>query len=142
MEEKTLRIILAKKNEIWSKLNVDIDPFVVILDTDGKILVAEKGNNLAEWRDGSIKKSYNLAKAALSGKRPRGGSKIYWKSGEYPKYKRVFFGAIGISGLGKDREHVFVRKFAGFRSNFHYREPLLYKGNLNKLVQVDTSKFD
>jgi len=141
MEEKMLRIIIVKKNEIWSKLNVDIDPFVIILDTDGKILVAEKGNNLAEWKGGSFRKSYDSAKRALMGKRPKEGSRIYWKSGKYPRYKRVLVGAIGISGLGKDREHAFVRKFAGFRSNLHLKEPLLFTGDLDKLIQVDVNEL-
>ena len=142
MKEKMLRIVVAKKNEIWSKLNVDIDPFVIILDIDGKVLVAEKGNNLAEWRGGSAKKSYELAKNALAGKRTRGGSRIYWKSGKYPNYKRVLLGAIGISGLGKDREYAFARKFAGFRSNFYLKVPLLFEGDLKKLIQVDISALN
>lgn len=139
MKKGYLRLISGKINCIWSQLNVDIEPFVVVLDTNGNVAIARKGNNLAEWKDGSFKKSYKRARAVLEGKRIKGGSKIYWLSRRYPNYKRLFLGAIGISGLSSEREHPFVRKLAGFRSHFHSRE--LPLDNFKNFIQVNPETF-
>lgn len=141
MEEYFKRLLFAKFYSLWSVLNVDIDPFFVILDINGEVVMAKRGNNLAEDKGGSLQESFRRAQKALRGKRPKGGSRIYWLSGNYPGYKRIYLGAAGISGLGFEREHPLVRKLAGFRSWWHISPPMIYDGNIEKLIDYSPEKL-
>ncbi len=141
MDEMQLRLVFGKINCIWSELNVDIDPFVVVLGRESNVVIVKNGNNLAEHRGGSLKKSYARAKRALDGGRIKGGSRIYWKMGRYPDCQRQFLGAIGVSGLRVERDHLFVRKMAGFRSHFWSRDLPIFEGDLKKLIEVDPISF-
>lgn len=130
-----IRLLIGTVNHTWAPLNVDIDPFVVILDREGKITIAMKGNGLAVDHEGSFKESYHRAKMALEGKRPKGGSRIYWLNSK-PEPRRDFIGAIGVSGLRIERDHPFARRFAGFRGNLDIKSPFLYDLDLLKHVTI------
>ncbi len=139
MEENLQRLLMAKINFVWADMNIDIDPFIVFLDKDGKVIIARLGSNMAEYKGGSLKISYERARQALEGKKVSGGTKVYWLGGESPKYKREFLGAIGISGLGEEREYTFTKKLAQFRSHNHIqvREfSLLFDLDLKTLIQA------
>lgn len=140
MEEMLKRLLLGKVYCVWGDLNVDIDPFIIVLDKDGNVVIAQTGNNLAEWKGGSLKISYERAKQTLAGKKIKGGTKIIWLSGQSPNYKRMFLGAIGVSGLGEEREERFVKKMARFRSHYHGCELPIFEGDLVSIC-VDAEKF-
>ncbi|TRZ64635.1 MAG: hypothetical protein D4Q79_01215 [Spirochaetia bacterium] len=136
MEERLQRLLMSKIYFVWADMNIDIDPFIVFLDKDGEVIIARLGSNMAEYKGGSLKISYERAKKALEGKRATGGTKVYWLGGESPKYKREFLGAIGISGLGEEREYVFTKKLAKFRSHRYLRELPLFDLDLKMLIQA------
>ena len=136
MNEKMIRLVLGKINCVWAGLNVDIDPFVVVLNTKGEITIVKEGNNLAEHRGGSWEESCGRAKKALEGKRLKGGSRIYWMSGKYPDYRRVFLGSIGVSGLCLERDHVFARRLAGFRSHLGWRNLPFFDEDLKPYTTI------
>ncbi len=139
MEERLQRLLMAKINFVLGSINVDVDPFIVFLDKNGKMVISRLGNNLAEYKGGSLKISYERAKQALEGKRIDGGTKVRWLSGKSPKYKREFLGVIGISGLGEERERAFTKKLARFRSHNHIRVrefSLLFDLDLKTLIQA------
>jgi len=135
MEELMIRLLIGRVYITWAPLNIDIDPFVVVLDREGKIVIAMKGNFLASDRGGSFEESYRRARMALNGKRPKGGSRIYWLDGR-PKYRRIFMGAIGVSGLRIERDHPFARRFAGFRGGLNVKPPLIYDLDLQKHITI------
>lgn len=103
MDEKKKRIIIGKINCIWSKFNVDIEPFFVVLDSDGKVAIARSGNNLSKSRQGSTEEAFRRASMALAPKvkKEKGGSKIYWQD--------------------DNRQKIFCHKISLFRSHHGMR---------------------
>lgn len=144
MNETELRIIYGKQNHVWAELNIDIDPFVVVLDTERKVVIVKLGDFQAVDRGGSLEISYKRAKDALAGiGRVLGGSQIYWRP-EKGSPRCKFLGAIGVSGLGLDseRDDYLAKKLRCFHS--HRDIPLsniIYSDDLTRLKDIGGPYF-
>lgn len=144
MTKKELLVVYGKKNNIWAELNIDIDPFVIVLDTKGKVVIAKLGNDLAVDRGGSLEISYKRAKDALSGTSTiLGGSRIYWRP-EKRSPRCKFLGAIGVSGLSvnSERDNYLAKRLHRFHSHRDISlSNMIFSDNLNQLRDVGGPYF-
>jgi hypothetical protein len=144
MTEGELRIIYGKQNHVWAELNIDIDPFVVVIDTEGKVVIVKLGDFQAVDRGGSLEISYKRAKDSLSGiGKVLGGSLIYWRP-EKGSSRCKFLGAIGVSGLDLDseRDDYLAKKMRCFHSHRDCTlDEITYSDDLTRLKDIGGPYF-